>query len=127
MSAAASPSVAPPAAAGGLRFDLLAGLTAATVVVPKAMAVGLDTAFVPIVVYALLGTARVLSVSSTTTLAVPAGTALGRVATDGDPGDLATAAATLTVLTGLVPVAASLLRLGFVARRSASSATSSPW
>ena len=47
------------------RFDVIAGLTAAAVVLPKAMAyatvaglpvaVGLYTAFVPMVVYALLG------------------------------------------------------------------------
>ncbi len=41
------------------------------------VAVGLYTAFVPMVVYALLGTSRVLSVSSTTTLAILAGTELG--------------------------------------------------
>ncbi|HTM31250.1 MAG TPA: SulP family inorganic anion transporter, partial [Vicinamibacterales bacterium] len=58
-----------------LRLDLLAGLTTAAVVVPKAMAyatiaglplqVGLYTAVVPMVVYALLGTSRPLSVSTT--------------------------------------------------------------
>ena len=62
-----------------LRFDVIAGLTAAAVVLPKAMAyatvaglpvsVGLYTAFVPMIIYALLGTSRALSVSSTTTLA----------------------------------------------------------
>ena len=70
-----------------LRLDVVAGLTAAAVVLPKAMAyatvaglpvaVGLYTAFVPMVIYALLGTSRVLSVSSTTTLAILAGTQLG--------------------------------------------------
>ena len=58
-----------------LGFDVLAGLTAAAVVLPKAMAyamvaglpveVGLYTAFIPMVVYALLGSSRVLNVSST--------------------------------------------------------------
>src|SRR4029450_7841076 len=57
-----------------LRFDLIAGLTAAAVVLPKAMAyapgaglpvaVGLYTAFIPMVVDALLGSSRVLSVGS---------------------------------------------------------------
>ena len=61
-----------------LRFDIIAGLTAAAVVIPKAMAyatiaglpvqVGLYTAFVPILIYAALGTSRPLSVSTTTTL-----------------------------------------------------------
>ena len=103
----------------------VAGLTAAAVVLPKAMAyatvaglpvsVGLYTAFVPMIVYALLGTSRVLSVSSTTTLAILAGTQLGLAVPDGDPGKLITATATLTALTGALLIAASVLRLGFVA------------
>jgi high affinity sulfate transporter 1 len=111
--------------AGGLRPDLVAGLTAAAVVLPKAMAyatvaglpvaVGLYTAFVPMVVYALLGTSRVLSVSSTTTLAILAGTQLGLAVPDGDPAQLLTATATLGVLVGAMLIAARLLRLGFVA------------
>jgi len=108
-----------------LRFDVVAGLTAAAVVLPKAMAyatvaglpvaVGLYTAFVPMVVYGLLGSSRVLSVSSTTTLAILAGTQLGLTVPDGDPAKLVTAAATLTVLVGVMLILASLLRLGFVA------------
>lgn len=107
------------------RLDLVAGLTAAAVVLPKAMAyatvaglpvsVGLYTAFVPMVVYAFLGTSRVLSVSSTTTLAILTATQLGLVVPDGDAGRLIIAAATLTALTGLLLIAASILRLGFVA------------
>jgi len=109
----------------GLRFDIVAGLTAAAVVLPKAMAyatvaglpvaVGLYTAFIPMVIYALLGTSRVLSVSSTTTLAILAGTQLGLSVPDGDPGRLITATATLTALVGAMLLAARLLRLGFVA------------
>jgi high affinity sulfate transporter 1 len=111
--------------APGLRFDVVAGLTAAAVVLPKAMAyatvaglpveVGLYTAFIPMVIYALLGTSRVLSVSSTTTLAILAGTQLGLSVPDGDPGKLITATATLTALVGAMLLAARLLRLGFVA------------
>jgi high affinity sulfate transporter 1 len=110
---------------GGLRPDIIAGLTAAAVVLPKAMAyaavaglpvsVGLYTAFVPLVVYALLGTSRVLSVSSTTTIAILVATELALVVPDGDPARLITATATLTALTGSLLIAASLLRLGFVA------------
>ena len=108
-----------------LRFDVVAGLTAAAVVLPKAMAyatvaglpvsVGLYTAFVPMIVYALLGTSRVLSVSSTTTLGILTGTQLGLVVPDGDPAKLITATATLTALTGALLIGASMLRLGFVA------------
>ncbi len=108
-----------------LRFDVVAGLTAAAVVLPKAMAyatvaglpvaVGLYTALLPMVIYALLGTSRVLSVSSTTTLAILAGVQLSVVIPDGDPARLLVACATLTGLVGVILLLASLLRLGFVA------------
>ncbi|MGO4330552.1 SulP family inorganic anion transporter [Cupriavidus sp. 2TAF22] len=108
-----------------IKPDVVAGLTAGAVVIPKALAyatvaglpveVGLYTAFLPMVVYALLGTSRPLSVSSTATLAILAATALGRVAPGGDAGTLLTACATLTVLVGVILVLAALLRLGFVA------------
>jgi high affinity sulfate transporter 1 len=112
-------------AASDLRFDGVAGVTAAAVVLPKAMAyatvaglpvaVGLYTAFVPMVVYALLGSSRVLSVSSTTTLAILSGTTLGLAVPDGDPAKLVTATATLAALVGAMLVIFRLLRLGFVA------------
>jgi MFS superfamily sulfate permease-like transporter len=43
------------------------------------VAVGLYTAFLPMLIYALLGTSWVLSVSSTATLAILAGVQLGAV------------------------------------------------
>ncbi len=108
-----------------LRYDLIAGLITAAVVIPKAMAyatiaglpveVGLYTAFLPMVIYAVLGTSRPLSVSTTTTLAILAAAQLGQVAQEGDPASLMRAAATLTFLVGGILVLASILRLGFVA------------
>ena len=108
-----------------LRLDIVAGLTAAAVVLPKAMAyasvaglpvaVGLYTAFIPMVIYALLGSSRVLSVSSTTTIAILAGTQLGLAVPDADPGKLVTATATLTAMVGAMLILARLMRLGFVA------------
>ena len=108
-----------------LGFDLVAGLTAAAVVLPKAMAyatvaglpvaVGLYTAFTPMILYALLGSSRVLSVSSTTTLAILAGTQLDLVVPDGNPAKLIMATATLTALVGAILLLARLMRLGFVA------------
>jgi high affinity sulfate transporter 1 len=119
------PTVASEPGPAALRFDVVAGLTAAAVVLPKAMAyatvaglpvaVGLYTAFIPMVIYALLGSSRVLSVSSTTTLAILAGTQLGLAVPDGDPGKLVTATATLTLLVGAMLLLARLMRLGFVA------------
>ncbi|MBL0144199.1 MAG: SulP family inorganic anion transporter [Betaproteobacteria bacterium] len=115
----------PTPAMGAIRFDVVAGLTAAAVVLPKAMAyatvaglpvsVGLYTSLIPMAIYALLGTSRVLSVSSTTTLAILAGTQLGLAVPDGDPARLVTATATLTALVGAMLLAARLLRLGVVA------------
>jgi SulP family sulfate permease len=108
-----------------LRPDLTAGLTAAAVVIPKSMAyatiaglplqVGLYTALVPMVVYALLGTSRPLSVSTTTTIAILAAAELGRAVPLGNPEALLATGATLAVLTGAMLVAAFVLRLGFVA------------
>lgn len=118
-------SVPNPINSTAFRFDLIAGLTAAAIILPKAMAyatvaglpveVGLYTAFIPMIIYALLGSSKVLSVSSTTTLGILAGTQLGLAVPNGDPMQLMTAAATLTGLVGLLLILASLLRLGFVA------------
>jgi high affinity sulfate transporter 1 len=108
-----------------LRFDIVSGLTAAAVVLPKAMAyatvaglsvaVGLYTCLVPMILYALLGSSRVLSVSSTTTLGILTGAELAIFAPDGDPAKLVIATATLTALVGTILLLARLLRLGFVA------------
>ncbi len=108
-----------------LRPDVIAGLTTAAVVIPKAMAyatiaglpvqVGLYTAFLPMVIYAVLGTSRALSVSTTTTLAILTAAELGEVAPNGDAASLLAASATLALLVGGMLVLASILRLGFVA------------
>jgi SulP family sulfate permease len=108
-----------------LRADLVAGLTAAAVVVPKAMAyatiaglpvqTGLYTAFVPMVVYAVLGTSRPLSVSTTTTIAILTAAQLSQLAPGGSPVDLILASATLAALVGVLLMLAAALRLGFVA------------
>jgi sulfate permease, SulP family len=125
MSTTAPSPLPGPGGPPALRLDIVAGLTAAAVVLPKAMAyatvaglpvaVGLYTAFVPMLVYALLGSSRVLSVSSTATLAILTGTQLGLAVPDGDPAKLVTATATLAALVGAMLIAARLLRLGFVA------------
>jgi MFS superfamily sulfate permease-like transporter len=88
-----------------LRPDLIAGLNAAAVVIPKAMAyaaiaglplqVGLYTVLVPMVLYAVLGTSRPLSVSTTTTIAILAAAQLGKTVPDGAPATVMAASATL--------------------------------
>ena len=127
--------------AGGLRFsvlewvrdyqkewikpDIIAGATAAAVVLPKAMAyatvaglpvqVGLYTAFLPMVIYALLGSSRPLSVSTSATIAILAAAPLARLAPEAGTAELLRASATLTLLVGSILTLAALLRLGFVA------------
>jgi SulP family sulfate permease len=108
-----------------LKFDILAGLTTASVVIPKSMAfaviaglpvqAGLYVAFVPMLVYAFLGTSRNLSVSTTTTLAILTASQLAISVPDGDPAKLMSAAATLALLTGAVLIFAGVARLGFLA------------
>ncbi len=108
-----------------LRLDILAGLTASAVVVPKCMAfaaiaglpveTGLYAAFIPMIIYALLGTSRTLSVSTTTTIAILVANELAVVTPGGSPGERAAAAATLAILVGGFLLLAGILRLGFVA------------
>lgn len=110
---------------GWFRFDAVAGLTTAAVVLPKSMAfaniaglpvqAGLYVALVPMFVYALLGTSRPLSVSSTSTLAILTATELAIAVPGGDPGQLMAAASTLALLVGGILILAGILRLGFLA------------
>jgi high affinity sulfate transporter 1 len=108
-----------------LKADVLAGLTTAAVVIPKAMAyatiaglpvqVGLYTVLVPMVVYAVLGTSRPLSVSTTTTLGILCASELATAVPYAEPAALITASSTLALLVGAILLLATLLRLGFVA------------
>jgi sulfate permease, SulP family len=104
------------------RADLLAGLTAGAVVIPQAMAYatiaglplqyGLYCALVPTAVYALVGTSRPLSVSTTSSISLLTATVLAESAGTADP---AMVASLLAILAGGFLVAAGLLRLGFIA------------
>src|SRR5512134_1762418 len=92
--------------------DLIPGLTTAAVVVPKALAyatiaqlpvqAGLAAALVPMAVYAVLGTSRLLSVSTTTPIAILCATAIGEALAADPTLNPLTAAATLSVLVGLM-------------------------
>jgi len=107
-----------------LRDDLAAGISVAAVAVPTAIAyaqligfdpiVGLYTAILPLVAYALFGTSRQLIVNpDAATCAVFAASVLPLAA--GDHQALRSLSVALAVLTGLVCIAAGLFRLGFVA------------
>jgi high affinity sulfate transporter 1 len=108
-----------------LRSDVVAGLTAAAVVVPQAMAyaaiaglplvTGLYTALVPLVVYAVMGTSRPLSVTTTSTIAILTAGALHPLAPGASDVALMSVTATLAFFVGGILLVASILRLGVVA------------
>ncbi|HZZ93770.1 MAG TPA: SulP family inorganic anion transporter [Usitatibacter sp.] len=109
----------------GFLADMIPGLTTSAVVVPKALAyatiaqlpveAGLFAAIVPMAIYAALGTSRVLSVSTTTPIAILCASAIGEAMRADASLDPLTAAATLSFLVGAMLVGARLLRLGFLA------------
>jgi len=108
-----------------LRFDIVAGLTTGAVVIPKAMAMatvaglpvelGLYTSLLPMAVYALLGTSRPLSMSTTATIGILTGAALTEVLHAGSPEQMIAATATLTFMVGAALLLGSVLKLGAVA------------
>jgi len=108
-----------------LRADVLAGLTAAAVVIPKAMAyaviaglpveTGLYTALAAMLVYPLLGSSRPLSVSVTSALAMMTGAQVVATSAGGAGADATRIAATLALLVGGILIVSRLFRLGFLA------------
>lgn len=102
--------------------DVLAGLSAGAVVVPQAMAyatiadlpvqVGLYTCMVPMLVYAVLGGSRAMSVSTTSTIATLTATTLVTAGVAAGSSDALGSLTTLTLLVGLVLLAARVLHLG---------------
>ncbi|GAA5209916.1 SulP family inorganic anion transporter [Microbacterium kyungheense] len=105
--------------------DIVGGLSAGAVVVPQAMAyatianlpvqVGLYTCILPMLVYALLGGSRAMSVSTTSTIATLTATTLvsaGVAASADDPDAALGSLVLLTLLVGAILLIAWLLRLG---------------
>jgi len=102
--------------------DLLAGATAAAVVIPQAMGyatvaglpveIGLYTCIFPMLIYAFLGTARRLSFSTTSTIVALTGLAM----TTANPSstDLVSTATTLTLMVGVLLIVFRLIRLGWM-------------
>ncbi|MEU8926977.1 SulP family inorganic anion transporter, partial [Kitasatospora sp. NPDC048545] len=107
-----------------LRGDLLAGATVVAYLVPQVMAYGSVAGLPPvtglwailpaIVLYALVGSSRLLSVGPESTTALMTATVVGPLA-GGDTGRYASLAASLAVVVGVLCVLAWLARLGFVA------------
>lgn len=104
--------------------DLLAGISAGAVVIPQAMAyatvanlpvqVGLYTCIVPMFVYAMLGGARAMSVSTTSTIATLTATTLVSAGVTSHSDNIPRDLITLTMLVGAILAVARLLRLGAV-------------
>ena len=109
-----------------LRADAVAGVTTASVIIPKAMAyatlaglavqVGLYTALLPMAVYAVLGSSLRLSVSTTTTIGILTAAEIGHIAPGASADQAATSRRHSRVLVGLILVLAAVFRLGFVAQ-----------
>jgi MFS superfamily sulfate permease-like transporter len=107
---------------GKLGWDALAGLSAGAVIVPQAMAyatianlpveVGLYTCMVPLLVYAMLGGSRAMSVSTTSTIATLTATTLVAAGVASSSADPASDLAWLTLLVGAMLLLARILRLG---------------
>lgn len=108
--------------AGDRVHDLVAGLSAGAVVIPQAMAyatianlpvqVGLYSCIVPMLVYAVLGGSRSMSVSTTSTIATLTATTLVSTGVAASSTQVPRDLLTLTLLVGLILVVARLLRLG---------------
>ncbi|GHI85977.1 SulP family inorganic anion transporter [Streptomyces xanthophaeus] len=104
--------------------DALAGVTVAAYLVPQVMAyaavaglppvAGLWAVLPAIVLYALIGSSRLLSVGPESTTALMTAAAVGPLA-GGDPGRYAVLAAALAVVVGLLFLVAWAVRLGFLA------------
>jgi SulP family sulfate permease len=107
-----------------LRGDVVGGITVAAYLVPQVMAyaavaglppaTGLSAALPALLVYALLGSSRQLSVGPESTTALMTAAAIGGVAAQ-DPDRYAAAAAALAIAVGVLCLLGRLLRLGFVA------------
>lgn len=104
-----------------LKPDLFAGVTIAAMLVPQAMAyamlaglppeVGLYSATVPMIAYAVLGTSRQLAVGPVAIVSLLTAEALAPLADQGSSGYL-TAAAVLALMVGAVHLGFGVARLG---------------
>lgn len=109
-----------------LQADFVAGVTTASVIIPKAMAyatvaglavqVGLYTALLPMIAYALLGSSLRLSVSTTTTIGILVAAEIAELGPSAAGTDPAVIATTLSVLVGALLIIGAILRVGFVAQ-----------
>jgi len=110
-------------AEGGVRGDVLAGITVALVMIPQALAyaklaglppeVGLYAALVPTVIAALFGSCGQLSSGPVALTSLLVGASIVPRAA-GDPSQLLMLALLLALLSGLIQLALGVLRLGWL-------------
>ena len=103
--------------------DLTAGITVAALLIPQGMAYaelaglpavnGLYASFIPLLIYAVLGSSRQLALGPTATVAVLTATVIEPLS-DGSPSQALALAATLALLVGGICILVGLLRGGFV-------------
>ncbi|WP_336367570.1 SulP family inorganic anion transporter [Marinobacter sp. C2H3] len=104
--------------------DLLAAVMVTVIMIPQALAysvlaglpphVGLVASILPLVVYAVFGTSRSLSVGPMAITSLMTGAALAPIAVPGSP-EYITAALLLAVMSGLMLLFMGVFRLGFLA------------
>jgi len=109
---------------GWLRFDLVAGLSVAAILVPQGMAYGslagvqpvygLYAAIAAMTVYFFFATSRTMMIGPEANTAVIAAGVVAPLAA-GDPARYAVLMAILALVTGLVLVLAGIIKLGFIA------------
>ena len=107
-----------------LGADLMAALIVTIMLVPQSLAyallaglppeAGIYASILPIVLYALFGSSRVLAVGPVAVVSLMTAAAIGQVAEAGSMG-YAAAALTLALLSGLMLFAMGLLKMGFLA------------
>jgi len=107
-----------------LRSDLGAGLSVAAIALPVGIAYadlagvpavfGMYSAIFPLLVYALFGSSRQLMTGPDAATCIMVAASLGPLA-GGDPAKYLTLMVILTLMTGLIYIAAGIARLGFIA------------
>ena len=110
---------------GWLRFDLIAGVTVAALVIPKALGYagianvpihyGLYAAAAGAFLYALFGTSRQISTGPSSALAAVAGSAVLMTGLSGNEHAVALVAA-ITFVTGLLFILLRLLNMGWISQ-----------
>ena len=110
---------------GWLRFDLIAGLTVAALVIPKALGYagianvpihyGLYAAVAGAILYALFGTSRQISTGPSSALAAVAGSAVLMTGLSGNEDAVALVAA-ITFATGVLFLLLALFKMGWISQ-----------